>query len=163
MRLPFVWSTSVDRRYSANLRAFLSTTGAWLFFHSRSWNTISARWKIIFKKCFPPRCLYILNSVLHHLKMPGYQWCSKHIPYSLKAHSSGIKKIRDLNNLLTVPVNNITTIDAGRVKEVDDFFKVTEFIFTVSILTISSARCSIFHVNAFRLSIGFRFNGISEH
>lgn len=61
--------------------------------------------------------------------MPEYQWSFERIPYSLKSHSSGVKKIRDLNRLLTVPSNNISTIDLGRIKEVDDFFKVLEIIF----------------------------------
>lgn len=59
--------------------------------------------------------------------MPPYEWGVQSTPYSPRPDLVAAAKVRDYNKSLSVPRNNITTIDAGRMQEVDDLYKVTDF------------------------------------
>ncbi|XP_015518448.1 ciliary microtubule inner protein 2C-like [Neodiprion pinetum] len=63
------------------------------------------------------------NETLSRFSMPPYEWGLQSTPYSPRPDLVAAAKVRDYNRSLSVPRNNITTIDAGRMREIDDLYK----------------------------------------
>ncbi|XP_076225584.1 uncharacterized protein LOC143174739 [Nomia melanderi] len=55
--------------------------------------------------------------------MPPYTWGMQSIPSSSKSDNVAVNTRRNINRQLKILSNNISTIDASRMKEVDDLFK----------------------------------------
>ncbi|XP_015433878.1 PREDICTED: uncharacterized protein LOC107189776 [Dufourea novaeangliae] len=55
--------------------------------------------------------------------MPPYEWGMQSTPYSPKPDIVAAKTRRNINRELKIISNEISTIDASRMKEVDDLFK----------------------------------------
>lgn len=56
--------------------------------------------------------------------MPSYDWGLQNIQYSPKTDVGASKMRRIIDRDLNMPVNDISTIDPMRMKEVDDLYKV---------------------------------------
>ncbi|XP_054016132.1 protein FAM166C-like [Hylaeus anthracinus] len=63
------------------------------------------------------------NRVLSKISMPIYKWGMESVPYSPRPNIAATKIHRSLNRNLTVPLNDISRIDAARMKEIDNLYK----------------------------------------
>ncbi|CAK9799008.1 hypothetical protein ANTPLA_LOCUS1867 [Anthophora plagiata] len=64
------------------------------------------------------------NETLSKFSMPPYEWGGQKIPYSPQPDiAAGKKARRRINSDLATLTNDISTIDAARMREVDDVFK----------------------------------------
>ncbi|XP_076235063.1 ciliary microtubule inner protein 2C-like [Calliopsis andreniformis] len=66
------------------------------------------------------------NNVLSKFSVPYYDWGLQNTEYSAKPNVPAIKMNRIINRDLNIPTNKISTIDSGRMKEVDDLYKIVQ-------------------------------------
>ncbi|XP_015589304.2 uncharacterized protein LOC107264965 [Cephus cinctus] len=64
------------------------------------------------------------NEVLSRFSMPSYDWgSSRKVTYVPRPELVSAIGVHKYEKSLAIPINNITTIDAGRMREVDELYK----------------------------------------